>query len=104
MKTDLYTKTLLTVIAGCLLWLCVNGAIPTASAQAQQPPPAHVVLVDQNNVPITALPVAVMNQSLPVTMATSPVPVMITAIERVGTWTPVPVDVIRPAPTLQPTP
>ena len=28
MKTDLYTKAILTVIAMCLIWMCVNGATP----------------------------------------------------------------------------
>ena len=28
MKTDLYTKAVLTVIAVCLVWMCVNGATP----------------------------------------------------------------------------
>ena len=34
MKPDLYTKSVLTVIAACLVWLCVNGVTPTALAQA----------------------------------------------------------------------
>ena len=121
MNIDLYAKTVLTIIAGCLLWICVTGAIPVASAQAQPPqqplpPPTRVLLVDQNNVPVStlqglhvnvgtqALPVAIVNQSLPVTLTTAPVPVAITAIERQGTWNPLVVDVMKAAPTLQPTP
>jgi len=38
MKPDLYTKSVLTVIAGSLLWLCVQNAVhpPTVSAQGAQ--------------------------------------------------------------------
>jgi hypothetical protein len=34
MRVDLYTKIVLTVIAGCLMWMCVQG-VPPASLQAQ---------------------------------------------------------------------
>jgi hypothetical protein len=37
MAVDRYTKTLLTVIAGCLVWLCAVG--PPGPAHAQQPVP-----------------------------------------------------------------
>ena len=33
MTVDRYTKAVLTVIAGCLLWMCVMGAGPRLSAQ-----------------------------------------------------------------------
>ena len=33
MKVDRYTKTVLTVIAGCLLWICAMGAGPSLGAQ-----------------------------------------------------------------------
>src|SRR5258708_21824990 len=33
MLVDRYTKVVLTVIAGCLLWLCAMGAGPSLSAQ-----------------------------------------------------------------------
>ena len=53
MKIDLYTKAVLTVIALCLIWICVNGATPVANAQAgPQPAPTPVILVDQNGTPI----------------------------------------------------
>jgi hypothetical protein len=48
MKTDAYTKTLLTIIAACLLWLCVMSAGQPVSAQPQQqysPLPAQPVVV-----------------------------------------------------------
>lgn len=37
MKTDLYTKSVLTVMALCLVWMCVNGDTPVVRAQAQAP-------------------------------------------------------------------
>ncbi len=42
MRVDAYTKMVLTVIAGCLIWLCVHGSGATpVSAQA----PQEVVIV-----------------------------------------------------------
>ena len=43
MRTDTYTKTMLTVIAACLIYLCLGrpAVFPTAQAQAQQ---THVIL------------------------------------------------------------
>ena len=35
MKLDLYTKLILTVIAGCLLWICIRDANFSSSAHAQ---------------------------------------------------------------------
>ena len=37
MKIDAYTKAVLTVIAACLVWMCVNSATPTTHAQAKPP-------------------------------------------------------------------
>jgi hypothetical protein len=34
MNVDRYTKAVLTVIAGCLLWICAMGAGPSLDAQA----------------------------------------------------------------------
>jgi hypothetical protein len=44
MNVDRYTKAVLTVIAGCLLWMCVMTAAPAVSAQpsAWQIPNASV--------------------------------------------------------------
>jgi hypothetical protein len=49
-KTDLYTKGVLTVIAGCLLWLCAMSAASPVWAQRQglelpAPSPQPVVIV-----------------------------------------------------------
>ena len=64
MKTDLYTKSVLTVMALCLIWICANGNTPVARAQAQpaQPPaqaqaarppqPTPVILVNEKGQPI----------------------------------------------------
>jgi hypothetical protein len=116
MKPDLYTKTILTVIAGCLLWLCVNSVTPTASAQTGQPLPTRVLLVDERNVPIPtaqgvrvnmgaqSVPVTVGNPSLNVTVTNPSFAVALTAVERRGSWQPLDVRVMRDPPTLQPTP
>jgi hypothetical protein len=117
MKPDLYTKAVLTVIAACLVWLCINGMTPTAQAQApQMPAPTRVLLVDEKNVPLQtlqglrvnlgtqAIPVAVANQSLTVAVANPTIAVALTAIERRGAWQPFDVRVMREAPTLQPVP
>jgi hypothetical protein len=34
MTIDRYTKAVLTVIAGCLLWICATGAAPSLAAQS----------------------------------------------------------------------
>ena len=65
MKTDLYTKSVLTVMALCLVWMCVNGNTPVARAQAQAPAqpqaqpqaarppqPTPVILVNERGQPI----------------------------------------------------
>lgn len=133
MKIDLYTKSILSVIAACLLWLCFGALTPTASAQASAQKvvvvgwdrPLEVVVVDGKGTPLIGnqglrvnfgaqpqpvtsgpqpLPVTVSPQPLPVTFGNQTLPVALTAIERTGNWQPIPVDVMRPAPTLQPTP
>jgi hypothetical protein len=48
MVVDRYTKAVLTVIAGCLLWLCAVGTPDSVSAQSQTPvlgPATPVVVV-----------------------------------------------------------
>jgi len=35
MRVDLYTKAVLTVIAACLVWLCVGGRLPSTTVSAQ---------------------------------------------------------------------
>lgn len=106
MIADFYTKTVLTIIAACLVWICVTNATPVASAQVQLPLPTRVMLVDERGAPLATalgLPVTFMNPSLPVTINQT-VPVAITAIERRGPWQPIVVEVKRQPPTLMPTP
>ena len=66
MNVDAYTKAVLTIIAACLVWICLNGVTPVAGAQAARPAPAPVILVDANGTPLSAVPVIVGNPSLPV--------------------------------------
>ncbi len=44
MRVDAYTKAVLTVIAACLVWLCVTGAVLTpVSAQATRQPQEVII-------------------------------------------------------------
>lgn len=69
---DTYTKTVLTVIAACLVWLCMRQELATtpAVAQAGQPVrvvgPVHVILagVDEDAFKTTPVPVVVRGVSL----------------------------------------
>jgi hypothetical protein len=42
MKPDLYTKSVLTVIAASLLWICLQNAVSPRAVSAQEP--AQVIL------------------------------------------------------------
>jgi hypothetical protein len=44
LRTDLYTKAVLTIIAVCLVWLCLGGPSLMTPAQAQTAP-TEVVIV-----------------------------------------------------------
>jgi hypothetical protein len=107
MKTDLYTRTILTVIAACLVWLCVNSLTPSALAQADV---QKVMLVDTRGLPVIGalgLRVNFGDVAVPVSVATEKnIPVVIRGIERTGTvpWQPIPVDVLKAVPTSMPTP
>jgi hypothetical protein len=53
MKPDLYTKSVLTVIAGSLLWLAIQNSRSLAVVSAQGSPNAQrVILVDGNDHPL----------------------------------------------------
>lgn len=113
MNVDTYTKGLLTVIAACLVWMCLNGAMPAAQAQAGKPEPTRVVLVDGNGAPIRVLPVMVANPSINVGVTNAPLsvavsnpslPVAVHSIQRGTSWDPLQVQVLRDPPTLMPTP
>ena len=102
MKIDMYTKAVLTVIALCLVWLSLNRT-PVVSAQAG---PMPVMIVDQRGQPVIGpfgLRVNAGDQPWPVVINQS-VPVSLIAIERRGSWQPLPVDVLKTPPTLRPGP
>src|SRR5258708_3259915 len=63
MKLDLYAKVILTIIAGCLLWICLRDITVRASANTQEGQP--VVITGWRN----------MN---------SPIPIQINAISQAG--------------------
>jgi hypothetical protein len=96
MKADLYLKCVLTVIASCLLWLCVNGATPSVSAQGKPAGPMRVIIVDDRNVPLSTV------QGLHVNVGLQTVPVSIAG--PIDVRQPVEVRVLREPPTLRPTP
>ncbi len=108
MNTDLYTKTVLTVIALCLVWMCVNGATPVARAQTELVKPTPVVLVNEKGFPIftqQGLRVNLGAQPLPVTTANNaPFPVSVRSIQQGSAWDPLHVRVLREPATLAPVP
>jgi hypothetical protein len=64
MKPDLYTKAVLTVIAGCLVYLVVQDVTPIKAAHAQSGG-----VVDVNIVKIDGTPVRYSSAALPVKVA-----------------------------------
>lgn len=100
MKTDLYTKAVLGIIALCLIWICISGITPIASAQGEV---QKVMIVDQNGTPLInaqGLRVNLGNQAVPISLGDQPVPVALTGIERIGAWQPIQVEVLK-APSVQ---
>ena len=68
MKIDWYTKTILTIIAACLVWMCVRSAGETVLAQARPQPQPQVQAAQW--APLPAQPVVVvgwgrLNPSVP---------------------------------------
>jgi len=61
MKTDIYTKTVLTVIAVCLVVICLNlvDAFPKVYAQAGSGAPVKVEIVGISSSIYTSLPVKI---------------------------------------------
>jgi hypothetical protein len=72
MKTDLYTKSVLTLIAVALLWLCIQNAVSPRTVSAQGVLPQRVVIVGENGQPLNmqfGIPVSIINpQAVPVTI------------------------------------
>ena len=117
MKPDAYTKTALTVIAGCLLWLCAMqagrplAAQPTLTLEKVAPQPVVIVgwgtLDEQGKVSVTMqqartgrrsdpnLPVTLMSvPAAPIDVRLSytdkdPMPVGVTKIKPAGEWEPI---------------
>ncbi len=65
MKTDPYTKFILTVIAICLLWICARHVELVESAHAQSYSPEDVVKVKVEIVNRESIPVFIENSVLP---------------------------------------
>ncbi len=84
MRVDTYTKAVLTVIAACLVWMCVSGAILTPVAAQAPRAPQEVMVVG------TRVPVAVVTA-----------PRTSLAVRPSAEWyqEPLPVDAARPLPT-----
>ena len=113
MITDAYTKAILTIIAACLVWMCLNSITPVTQAQAKLPEPTPVVLVDVKGAPITTVPVRLTNQSvsvdvtnpsLAVAVSNPSLAVAVRSIQRGAAWDPIQVQVMREPPTQRPIP
>ena len=59
MKVDAYTKIVLTLIAACLVWLCVTNVTVSEPASAQMRPPAQEVIIAGVKTPNGFLPVTI---------------------------------------------
>ena len=57
MNVDRYTRAMLTVIAGCLVWMCVMGAGPGLQAQRRDRERDDSVPVDLREIKTVAQPV-----------------------------------------------
>ena len=58
MRIDLYTRTVLTVIAACLLWLCVILTPTSTTLSAQTTTPSGTVTTTQVGATTSAAPTA----------------------------------------------
>ena len=63
MSIDRYTKAVLTVIAGCLLWICAMGTGPSLAAQ-----PAYGVIPNANVQPVIIVGTGTLDQRGAVTV------------------------------------
>ncbi len=105
MRIDLYTKVVLTVIAACLVWICVSGAaLAPVMAQNTREPQEVVVVNSRVPLPVITPPRTSLvvrpgaewyQDALPID-APRPVATRLTAIERgpgTGRWDPLDVNV-----------
>ena len=118
MNVDRYTKAVLTVIAGCLLWICAMGAGPGLQAQRQrdrEPEPASIDLKEIKTIaqPVILVGTGTMDRQgniqvafnqrdrrtdstldvrLPYSPA-NPIAVEISAVKKAGAWEPLKTDV-----------
>jgi|SRR5215471_1137834 len=115
MNVDRYTKAVLTVIAGCLLWMCVMGAGPGLQAQRRDADVAAINLKDFKTgaVPVILVGTGTMDRlgnievvytqgggrtdptlgvRLPYSPS-SPMAVEISAVKKAGAWDPLRADV-----------
>lgn len=90
-KIDLYTKVVLTIIALCLVWLCVKDMPVTRTASAQGAQPVTIVGITQGMIlpvgisgidrypsaPWEPLPVSETQNPLPVSETKNPLPVSV---------------------------
>jgi hypothetical protein len=133
MNVDRYTKAVLTVIAGCLLWMCVMGAGPGLQAQRERDRDGEVASYDLKGIPTAAQPVILVgtgtmdrrgnvevfynrrttrtDPTLAVRLPYSPsnpMAVEISAVKKTGPWEPLRTDVedvpLRPNPGPRPGP
>jgi hypothetical protein len=58
LNTDRYTKAVLTVIAGCLLWICAMGAGPSLAAQ----PGASLAMTNATVQPVVVVGAGTLSQ------------------------------------------
>jgi hypothetical protein len=96
MVIDRYTKVVLTVIAGCLLFQCLMMAGKVVQAQEAMDSWTLVPGRAQPVVIVNKTPVLVdTNRSLPVTVTQSPLAVAVTGVHHVGQqqWDPIDVHV-----------
>ena len=118
MPTDAYTKTVLTLIAGCLMWLCATNAGWPVQAQPRTPALASeraqpVVIVgwgtldadgrvrlsmsERTGITDPNVPVKVVGYPMPPApldvrldySEVRPMPVGISTVKRVGEWDPI---------------
>lgn len=52
MKTDIYTKSILTIIAFCFVWMCARDFIAPSSVQAAPPTAAQGVVIVGVKIPL----------------------------------------------------